>query len=250
MNQVVKMPGYPKGSPFMLDGLMANSPKSKIGEQLNGMSAYQNTLAPPLVQVADSDTLKRGAAIFTSAGCIECHSGRYFTNHEVIAANEVQTQPSRTKAVKDFPRLFTAPQTYPNSVNVPLPSNPPVLSVPTDITSQKSQELAYAINNPAGGYKVPSLIGLNVTAPYLHDGSVAATAEALKLEGKSYQVANLEQLGMAGTLLQNIQPDPSASLRVLLDRRLRKDLVAQNRANPSLKQSNVDGSGHEYWVDN
>lgn len=250
MNQVVKMPGYPKGSPFMLDGLMANSPKYKLGEQLNGMSAYQNTLAPPPVQLADSDTLNRGAAIFSNAGCIECHSGRYFTNHEVIAANEVKTQPSRGKALKDFPRIFTAPQTYPNSVTVPLPSSPSVLSVPTDITPKKSQELAYAINNPAGGYKVPSLIGLNVTAPYLHDGGVAATAEALKLDGKRYSVGNRYQLGMAGTLLQDIQPDPSASLRVLLDRRLRKFMVDQNRATPSLKQSNVDGSGHRYWVDN
>jgi hypothetical protein len=125
-----------------------------------------------------------------------------------------------------------------------------VLPVPTDITPKKSQELAYAINNPAGGYKVPSLIGLNVTAPYLHDGGVAATAEALKLDGKRYSVANDDQLGMAGTLLQDIQPDPSASLRVLLDRRLRKFMVDQNRATPSLKQSNVDGSGHRYWVDN
>lgn len=54
---------------------------------------------------------------------------------------------------------------------------------------------------------------------------------------------------MAGTLLNGIQPDPSASLRVLLDRSLRKQAIAANQANSSLKQSNVDGSGHRYWVD-
>jgi hypothetical protein len=36
---------------------------------------------------------------------------------------------------------------------------------------------------------------------------------------------------------------------VLLDRKLRKQTVAANRANSDLKQSNVDGSGHNYWVD-
>ena len=132
-----------------------------------------------------------------------------------------------------------------------MPPDSPVLSVPTDITPQKAIGLAFGINNPAGGYKVPSLIGLYVTAPYLHDGGVAASLEALKPDDTSdrFMVANSEQLGMAGTLLQNIQPDPGASLRVLLDRNLRKSVIAANRANPSLQRSNVDGSGHNYWVD-
>jgi hypothetical protein len=95
------------------------------------------------------------------------------------------------------------------------------------------------------------LIGLYVTAPYLHDGGVAAGGEALKPDDTSdrFTVANSEQLGMAGTLLQNIQPDPGASLRVLLDRNLREKAIATNQANPNLQRSNVDGSGHNYWVD-
>jgi hypothetical protein len=95
------------------------------------------------------------------------------------------------------------------------------------------------------------LIGLYVTAPYLHDGGVAAGAEALKrdTEGNGFTVANPDQLGMAGTLLQGIQPDPGTSLRVLVDRNLREQMVAANRANPDLQRSNVDGSGHNYWVD-
>jgi len=98
------------------------------------------------------------------------------------------------------------------------------------------QQLAYAANNPAGGYKVPSLIGLYLTAPYLHDGGVAAGTEP-------------DQLGMAGTLMQNIKPDPAASLRVLVDRNLRQKAIAANRANSDLQATNVDGSGHEYWID-
>jgi hypothetical protein len=248
MNEVIRMPGYPKGSPFILDGLMANSPGFNVGEQLNGISAWQNTLAPPPYQTTSID-IKRGAAIFSRAGCAECHSGRYFTNHDVIREQEIGTQPSRAPAQAPFARILGTPQTYPSNVSVPLPSNPPVLEVPTDITPKQAQQLAFAINNPAGGYKVPSLIGLHVTAPYLHDGGVAASSEALKQDKKGFSVANPDQIGMAGTLLNGIQPDPSASLRVLLDRKLRKATVAANRANPDLQRSNVDGSGHAYWVD-
>ena len=249
MNEVIRMPGYPKGSPFILDGLMANSPGYRVGEQLNGMSAWQNTLAPPPYPTTNTDSIKRGAAIFTRAGCVECHSGRYFTNHDVIPEQEIGTQPSRAPAQAPFARILGTPRTYPSNVSVPLPPDPPVLEVPTDITPKQAQQLAFAINNPAGGYKVPSLIGLHVTAPYLHDGGVAASSEALKRDDKGFTVANPEQLGMAGTLLNGIKPDPSASLRVLIDRKLRKPTVEANRANPDLQRSNVDGSGHAYWVD-
>ena len=251
INQVIRMPGYPKGSPFMLDGLMANSPGKPVGEQLNSMSAWQNTLAPPPNQTINVASVQRGAAIFNRASCVECHSGRYFTNNDVIAQNEVGTQPSRAPTLAAFARSFTEPQTYPNSLSAPVPPDSPVLKVPTDITPHSATQLAFAINNPAGGYKVPSLIGLYVTAPYLHDGGVAAGAQALKrdIQGNGFTVANPDQLGMAGTLLQGIQPDPGASLRVLVDRNLREQMIATNRANPDLQRSNVDGSGHNYWVD-
>ncbi|XWK90226.1 MAG: hypothetical protein U7127_09305 [Phormidium sp.] len=124
------------------------------------------------------------------------------------------------------------------------------LLVPTDITPQKAQQLAFAINNPAGGYKVPSLIGLAVTAPYLHDGGVAAGRDAIELnEQGKLTITNSDRLGMAGTLMQGILPDADASLRVLVDRRLREKAIANNRSNPDLKKANVDGSGHNYWVD-
>jgi hypothetical protein len=249
MNEVIEMPGYPKGSPFMLDGLMASSPQLPVAAQLNGMSAFQNSLAPPPnVDTSNSASLQRGAAIFTRAGCVECHSGRYFTSNHVIAQREINTQPSRAKAQSAFTRIFVEPQTYPSNVPVPLPSNPPVLNVPRDIMSEEDYNLAFAIGN-AGGYKVPSLIGLHVTAPYLHDGGVAVGAEALKVENYGYDIVNFNQLGMAGTLLNGVQPDPSASLRALLDRNLRRLVVLANRGNPNLQKSNVEGTGHNYWVD-
>jgi hypothetical protein len=249
MNEVIRMPGYPQGSPFMLDGLMANSPGMPVGQQLNGLSAWQNTLAPPPSQPQDPQVLQQGAKVFSRAGCIECHSGPTFTNHRVISQREVGTQPSRAIAMTPFARSFVPPQTYPNSVSAPIPTNPPIVDVPADITPKADQQRAFALNDPTGGYKVPSLIGLAVTAPYLHDGGVAASAEALQPGEKGYEIAHPDQLGMAGTLLQNVLPDPTASLRLLLDRRLREPMIAANRANSDLQHSNVDGSGHAYWVD-
>jgi cytochrome c peroxidase len=74
----------------------------------------------------------------------------------------------------------------PNSVPVPVPPDPPVLPVPTDITPKRVQQVAYAIGNPSGGYKVPSLSGLYLTAPYLHNRGVAAGKEALKQDKEGY----------------------------------------------------------------
>ncbi|WP_337885280.1 hypothetical protein [Fischerella thermalis] len=250
INSVIKMPEYPKGTLFMQNGLMANTPGLPVAAQLNGMSAFQNTLAPPPHEVADINTLKRGAAIFQKANCAECHSGRYFTNHKVIPVKELAAQPKRAPASRKFAEEFVPADTYPPNVPVPLPPDPPVLSVPTDITPQSEIELAYALSDPNGGYKVQNLIGLYLSAPYLHDGGVAASAESIKQnESGRFTIAKPDELGMAGTLMRGIAPDSEASLRVLLDRNLRAAVVAANQANSDLQRSNVDGSGHEYWVD-
>lgn len=250
INEVIKMPGYPKGSVFILDGLMASSPGFPVAAQVNAMSAYQNTLAPPPQESAvETEALQRGASVFEKANCAQCHSGRYFTNHDVIPIEEIKSQPSRATALAKLPQIFVPPETYPSNVPVPLPPDPPILPVPTEIAPDRTLKLAYAIGN-AGGYKVQSLIGLYLSAPYLHDGGVAASREALQVAADGhYEVANPEQLGMAGTLMQQIPPDPEASLRVLLDRELRAVAIAANRANSDLQSTHVDGSGHEYWVD-
>ncbi|MBD1850457.1 hypothetical protein [Leptolyngbya sp. FACHB-711] len=251
MNQVIRMPGFPKGSLFAIDGLMASSPGLPVGEQLNGMSAYQNTLAPPPHESdADSETLQRGAKVFTEAGCISCHSGRYFNNHQVIGEIEIKGQPSRAKALAKIPGIFTEPKTYPPSLRVPLPADPPVLKVPTEIAPLADRELAFAQNNPAGGYKVQHLIGLYLSAPYLHDGGVAATQAAIAPnEDGWYQVVEPEEMGLAGTWMRRVEPDPEASLRVLVDRNLREAAVQANRKNEALQNIHSDGSGHNYWVD-
>jgi hypothetical protein len=124
----------------------------------------------------------------------------------VVSQREVGTQPSCATALAPLAQSFTTPQTYPSSVSVPLPANPPILDVPTDITPKADRQRAFALNDKFGGYKVPSLIGLAVTAPYLHDGRVAASSEALRSDEDGFQVADAHQLGMAGTLVQKFSP--------------------------------------------
>jgi hypothetical protein len=125
-----------------------------------------------------------------------------------------------------------------------------VLPVSVKLTPKEDRDRAYALHNSGGGYKVPSLIGLAVTAPYLHDGGVAASATALtQTDDGFYKVTDPDQIGLAGTTLKHIAPDPEASLRVLLDRPLRQVAVKTNRTHPDLQTTNVEGIGHEYWVD-
>ncbi|MBD0337052.1 MAG: hypothetical protein ICV62_16315 [Cyanobacteria bacterium Co-bin13] len=251
INWTIKMPEYPKGTLFMQNGLMAATPGHLVAEQLNGMSAWQNTLAPPPNEaVTDVASVQRGAKIFENANCATCHSGRYFTNHRVIAQREVKTQPVRAPASKDFAEAFVPPDTYAPNEPVPLSADPVVLPVPTDISPEEDIKLAYAQSDPAGGYKVMKLIGVYLHAPYLHDGGVAASATALKQEEDGwYSVADPEQIGMVGTFMRHIKPDPGASLRMLVDRTLRQPMVEANQANSDLQRANVSGQGHEYWVD-
>jgi hypothetical protein len=115
------------------------------------------------------------------------------------------------------------------------------------------QNLAFAQGDQGGGYKVPSLVGLAVTAPYLHDGGIAAAADALAHpetgSDGGWVVAHEDRVGASGTVMHGFAPDPRASLRVLIDRRLRTAVVEKNRTDVRLARANVEGSGHAFWVD-
>jgi hypothetical protein len=65
----------------------------------------------------------------------------------------------------------------------------------------------------------------------------------------AYRVADASGLGLSGTLSQGILPDAAASLRALIDRPLRKQVIAANQANPALQVSNLDGRGHDFYIE-
>ncbi|MBU9710367.1 hypothetical protein [Evansella tamaricis] len=57
------------------------------------------------------------------------------------------------------------------------------------------------------------------------------------------------ELGIPGTLLKGEAPDPYNSLNVLLDSKLRKQVIEANLNREELSTANVSGKGHEFWID-
>jgi hypothetical protein len=249
MNETVPMPEYPQGSRFALEGLFASSPRLPFARQLNAMAAWQNTLAPPPMPSSDRAELGRGAQVFTRAGCERCHSGRYFTSNTVIPQHEVGTEPSRARALMSFPRIFADPQTYPPTASVPVSDTSQVLSVPEELTPYEIRARAFAQQEAGGGYKVPSLIGLAVSAPYLHDGGVALSADSVELREGRFKVQGAVGVGLTGTLQVGESVDAGASLRALIDRQLRSEVIRRNRESDDLAGAHVVGTGHDFWVD-
>jgi hypothetical protein len=247
MNSVFRMPGFPNGSIFITDGLIVGTRGHRFAEELNALSAFQDSLVPPHLELKKS-LLQHGREVVTRAGCLNCHSGPTFTNHAVLPVADIDTEPSRAKALKAMPSAFVPPQTYTPDQTLPVPNGAPTLSVPEDITPEQTRKLAYA-QDGAGGYKVPSLVGLAVTAPYLHDGGIAAgPAGVNKDDSGCYRVKDVSQLGWTGLMMQNIVPEARASLFGLLDREIRTAIVSGN-SEPGLKRSHVSGRGHQFWID-
>jgi hypothetical protein len=242
VNELVKPPHFPKVSLIAPDGLIASAPGYKVNEQNNAMSAFQNSILPPKYKEGSKERNKErneqnqvnGREVFNRAGCISCHAGAYLTNNQIVPANEIQTEPSRANALEKTETIFGEAMIQSPNTPVPVPKDARVLQVPTGHLNKNQLLLGFAHGNSPGGYKVPSLIGLNWTAPYLHDGGVAA--------GTNIQT----ELGLSGTVQKNIPVDPRSSLRALLDRQLRQKVI---EANQELKSVHVTGQGHEFWVD-
>lgn len=236
-NEVIKIPNYPKLSAIAPNGLYVSSPGFKAGEQINAMSAYQNTIRPPEPrQRPRPETLALGEQIFRKAQCISCHSGSAFTNHRIIPARQIGTEPARANAFHRTENDFGITEFYTPDTPVPIPQDAKVVNVPTDHLDPDQLRLGFGHGNSGGGYKVKGLIGLKWSAPYLHDGGVAVGPE-------------LTQVGVAATLMKGITPDPYNSLKAIIDKNLRELVVEANLKDKRLRDTSVTGQGHEHWVD-
>ncbi|KKB73654.1 MULTISPECIES: hypothetical protein [Bacillus] len=237
VNQMVRPPSFPKITLAAPDGVHVGSPDKKVNEENNAVSAWQNTLEPPKPpQKAARESIEQGKAVFAKAGCISCHSGRYFTNNKVISAKEIGTEPTRAQSFKKTEKIFGESTMYAPSTTVPVKSGAKVLKVPTNHFDPKQVELAWAKNGSPGGYKVPSLIGLYWSAPYLHDGGAAVGS-------------SLKETGITETLAKGKPADPYNSLLALIDRDLRTRVIKSNAASPDVKAVRITGKGHEFWID-
>lgn len=240
MNKLVALPTFPRATLIEPTGLWNSLSGESVWRSINAMSAWQNTLVPPPAPLpAPGDpTLRRGREVFERAGCAKCHSGPFLTNNRIVPATEVKTQPIRAKGMMNTGFAWEDKAIgYAFDQSVPLPRSARTLTVPTERFDREQVRLAYGWGDSPGGYKVPALVGLFWTAPYLHDGGVAVGPDADK------------QLGLPGTLLNHTLPDPGNSLRALVDRELRRRVTEANHADKNLAAIGVEGIGHEYWVD-
>ena len=238
INQVILPPTYPKGTLISPDGTLTSSPGYLVWQQNNAMAAWQDTIVTPPVELnVNTATKNRGRQVFERAGCLTCHAGSFLTNNKVMPSSEIAANPVRSQALQKTERNFASPVLYSFDTPVPLPAHPKPLPVPTDYLDPQQINLAWAHHGSEGGYKVPSLVGLYWSAPYLHDGGVAV--------GKN----TASELGLVGTVEKNILPDPANSLKALVDRDLRAQVVSANHSSSALRRMNVEGIGHNYWVD-
>ena len=241
MNHVVALPTYPKTTLAEPTSLWNSDPGLPVWHKINAMSAWQNTIIPPPPPrnlAIDAATRQLGRQTFEQAGCAKCHSGPMMTNNRVIAQPEIGTQPVRARGMSNtFASYDPNAIGYAFDQKVPLPDKPRTIEFSTRELDPEQIKLAYGWPPTSGGYKVPALVGLWWSAPYLHDGGVAVG------------VGRDKQLGLPGTLLSRTLPDPPNSLRALIDRDLRRRVVDANHADEDLRKMNVEGIGHAFWVD-
>jgi hypothetical protein len=237
--QMVPTPNFPKMSYGSTVGMFTSSPGYKAWEQINAMSAWMNTLALPESPVKpDAQTMATGQEVFRKAQCISCHAGPYFTNNRIIPAGEIGTEPTRAKSLAKSEQWFAeTTKTYTQDTPVPLPPNPKTMDIEVSPEDLEQLRLGWAHANSGGGYKVPGLLGLYWHAPYLHDGGVAVGPK------------ESTQLGIPGTLKAGVLPDAANSLRALVDRERRQQVMQANQADPSVSSAHITGAGHEYWAD-
>ncbi|PIG95249.1 di-heme oxidoredictase family protein [Gloeocapsopsis sp. IPPAS B-1203] len=255
---------YPQLKPslFTYNGLIfsPNTNSQDIGSgpflfASNAMSAWQNSLVPPPnrsrenQQALQSGSVQRGAKVFEQANCATCHIPPFFTDNVIHPLREINTNPARAKSRLDLNNLLVPPKIYTFNNPVPIPANAEVLDVPTAGISDSPTSLPKGLL-PDGGYKTTPLRGLYLSAPYLHDGGVAVRSGALQVRSDGrFSVVDPTGLGLTGTLSIGKPADAASSLRALVDRNLRAQVVAVNKANSALVRSNLDGTGHHFYVD-
>ncbi|MEM6558806.1 MAG: hypothetical protein AAF605_03390 [Myxococcota bacterium] len=222
-------------------------------EAANAMSVYQNSLDPPANKTSThraallDGTVEAGARVFVAAGCDSCHPAPFYTDNQVHPNSLIQANSARADSRRPADGFLSPPQLYGFNERVPIRPDAKVLDVPFDGVTDDPSRLPFVARD--GGYKTLTLRGLHVTAPYLHDGGVAVSNDALSVRGDgSFRVVDPSGLGLPGTNYSGRPADPANSLRALLDSNLRAQVVSINQALIPPGQ-NLEGRGHNFWVD-
>ncbi len=252
----IVLPTYPDPSLFSLNGLVFSPPGKSFMRDVLALSAFQQSLnIPPnqspenLIALLDGSVV-RGTEVFLAAGCAECHPAPFFTTGGITSNSVVKANNARASNRRVLDGLLRTPVLPSFDQPVPLPPVPNYLTLPAEPNSARNTSLPPGLDQDPGGYKIISLRGVYFKPPYLHDGGVAVGVDALNiLEDGSFEIADAAAVGVPGTTLIPRPVSAANSLRALLDRDLRAILVANNRANAQLVRANIEGTGHEFFVD-
>ena len=230
-----------------------------------------------------------GYEIFKQAGCAKCHSGPYLTDNrmsrlydrrsEEIGIAAPSTAGFRALGRGSGPALGTAP--FRSLANRSLQLFvAQAYDTETGLATRRGSPVNGLFGTRAVGYKTLTLRYLWGSAPYLHDGGVAVAIRpgaapagddlrALLLRPTADKLYGMGSLLSYRETHQTNEPWPNAalSLQALLLRSERERVLADNRAsvmpvpigtadNPlgapattNLNSLGVEGSGHEFYID-
>ncbi len=256
LTNVLRLPGYPTFSLFSINGLAFSPPGETFLYSPNALAAFQQSLRIPPNRSFDNrlnlvkGAVLRGAEVFAAASCNSCHAPPFFTNGEIVPNDVIKANARRAKARRIFDGRLAESIVPTFDQMVPLQPGATTMALPPDPRMASNLNLPPGLDNPAGGYKVAGLLGLYLRAPYLHDGGIAASRDALRIaEDGAWTILDAAAIGLPGTTQINRLADPANSLRVLLDRELRATLLANYAAVPDLARNGIEGIGHEFYVD-
>ncbi len=254
--RLLELPSFPDPSLFTLNGLVFNPQGERFLESANALAAFQVSLNVPPNRSPDNlvahwtGAISRGAGVFLAAGCSDCHTPPYYTNGQIMRADELGVNPGRGMARNLLVGRLVEARIPSFDQPTPLPPNPTMIDLPPAEGTTDNLALPPGLAQLTGGYKVTPLRGVYMNAPYLHDAGVAVHADALSVNADgSYTVRNASLIGVSQTTALARPVSAAHSLRALLDRDLRNILVANNAADAALIRSNIEGAGHDFYVD-
>ncbi len=254
--RLMEIPSFPDPTLFSLNGLVFNPPGERVMESANALAAFQTSLNVPPNRTPENFTalisgaVQRGGEVFLAAKCNECHIPPFFTDRVIHTSDELGVNPVRGKARNSLEGRLVAARLPAFDLIGPLPADAPMLDLPPAEGTDDNLHLPPGLSQMTGGYKTTGLRGAYLNGPYLHDIGVAVHPDALRinLDG-SYTILDESLIGVSKTRKIAEPVSAAHSMRALIDRDLRAICVANNRADADLARSNVEGVGHDFFVD-
>jgi hypothetical protein len=210
-----------------------------------------------LSHARNAGLVEEGYEVFKEQGCAACHAGPFFTDNKIIPLKKIGTNNARAKATEPL-QTFIAPE-YDPATGKAISTG--VVAFVRKLTGLKQKY----------GYKVVTLRYLWGTAPYLHDGGVGiALKPASAPAGDDLKLllsrSDEDKVTGIGQILAYREANPEfylwldavLSLQVfLLKSECDKFIVANKEKvypipgssdHASMAGLNIEGIGHEYWI--